>query len=192
MMTNHSPEAEPRQQGHVVSVSSAERHSFSKPVRPKIRLIAGLGVEKDAHAGATVRHRYRVKQDPAQPNLCQVHLIHVELFHQLSLEGFTIAPGDLGENITTQSVDLLSLPVDTQLRIGDSAVIQLTGLRTPCVQLDRLERGLMRAMKGVDSNGMPRPRCGVMAVVIASGEVMPGDEVRVTLPTEPHRKMQCV
>ena len=176
----------------VASVSLAPRHTFSKPVRPAIRLLAGLGVEHDAHAGETVRHRYRVKQDSTQPNLCQVHLIHEELFAELRLAGFIIGPGDLGENVVSRGLDLLSLPVETQLRIGSDAVVQLTGLRTPCVQLDRFQPGLMRAMKAVDKDGRQRPRCGVMGIVIASGNVIAGDAIDVRMPPEPHRRMQCV
>lgn len=94
----------------VISVSKSDEHTFSKQVLHSITLIAGDGVEGDAHCGKTVQHRSRVKADPTQPNLRQVHLIHSELFEELKEQGFDVAAADLGENITTRGIDLLSLP----------------------------------------------------------------------------------
>ncbi len=101
----------------VIAVSLCATHAFSKQVRPAIRLLKGLGVEGDAHHGVTVKHRSRVRQDPTQPNLRQVHLIHEELHDELRASGFAIGPGTMGENITTRGVDLLGLPTGTRLRL---------------------------------------------------------------------------
>ncbi len=129
----------------VVGVHAAPAHSFSKDSQDSIRLVEGLGVEGDAHLGRTVQHRSRVRRDPTQPNLRQVHLIHAELLDELAGLGFTVRPGDVGENITTRGVDLLALPRGTRLRLGASAVLEITGLRNPCRQLDTFTPGLMRA-----------------------------------------------
>ena len=132
--------------------------------------MAGLGVEGDAHAGVTVKHRSRIAKDPTQPNLRQVHLVHAELFDELRVNEFDIAPGDIGENITTQGVDLLGLPTGTILRLGQNAIVQVTGLRNPCVQLDRFREGLMAALLGRDEEGNLVRKAGVMGIVIADGE----------------------
>lgn len=163
----------------VVSVASDVTHRFSKPVREFVRLIAGYGIEGDAHAGAMVQHRYLAKRNASLPNLRQVHLIQAELFDALGLEGYAVHAGALGENITTRGVDLLALPLGTQLRLGATAIIELTGLRVPCSYIDKFKLGLKRKMiiRGADG---PPYRAGVMAVVIASGEVKPGDPVNVT------------
>src|SRR5262245_22811703 len=121
----------------VIAVGSSTTHSFSKSAQPQITVVAGLGVEGDAHAGVTVKHRSRVAKKPPQPNLRQVHLIHSELFAELAGKGFDVLPGQLGENITTQGIELLALPTGTELRIGADAVVRLTGLRNPCYQLDK-------------------------------------------------------
>lgn len=177
---------------HVVSVSSSPVHAFSKPVESSITLIAGLGVDGDAHCGVTVKHRSRVAQDPRQPNLRQVHLIHSELFAELADKGFRITPGQLGENITTAGVDLLSLPTDTVLHIGEQVALRLTGLRNPCAQLDGYRRGLTAAVLDRDPDGKLVRKAGVMSVVLAGGVVKPGDAIRVVLPAEPHRAMERV
>ena len=130
----------------VVSVNANGTHAFSKPNAREIALIAGQGVEGDAHCGVTVKHRSRVARDPTQPNLRQVHLIHIELFDELKAKGFSIAPGALGENISTAGIALLALPVDTELRLGETAIVKLTGLRNPCKQLDNFQAGLMSAV----------------------------------------------
>jgi MOSC domain-containing protein YiiM len=179
-------------QAQVVAVSLADRHRFSKQPQLSIRLLAGLGVEGDAHAGATVRHRSRVAIDPSQPNLRQVHLIHAELFDELRGAGFDLAPGQIGENITTHGLDLLALPLGTRLRIGTEAVVEATGLRNPCAQLDRFRPGLMAATLGRDAEGRLLRKAGIMGVVLAGGEVMPGDPIRVELPPAPHRRLERV
>ena len=177
---------------HVVSVSSSPVHAFSKPVDSSITLIAGLGVEGDAHCGMTVKHRSRVAQDPSQPNLRQVHLIHSELFAELADKGFQITPGQLGENITTAGVDLLSLPTDTVLHIGEQVALRLTGLRNPCAQLDGYQRGLTAAVLDRDADGKLVRKAGVMSVVLSGGVVQPSDPIRVVLPAEPHRALERV
>ena len=173
----------------ITAVSRSETHSFSKANQSAIRLVAGLGVEGDAHQGATVKHRYHVRRDPTAPNLRQVHLIPAELHDQLRRSGFQITPGQMGENITTRGVDLLSLPAGTRLRLGRGAVIEVTGLRSPCRQLDDFRPGLMSAVLDRDAAGRVVPRAGVMAVVVEGGEVRPGDPVHVELPPEPHRPL---
>ena len=176
----------------VVAVCSAGTHDFSKPVRDGIRLLAGLGVEGDAHSGRTVQHRSRVKRDPTVPNLRQVHLTHSELFGELRAAGFTVAPGELGENITTRDIALLALPAGTRLRIGHSAVVELTGLRNPCHQIDDFQPGLMAAVLGRDAAGGLVRKSGVMGIVIAGGEVRAGDAIGIELPAAPHRPLAPV
>ncbi|WP_285041306.1 MOSC domain-containing protein [Plantibacter sp. LMC-P-059a] len=163
----------------IVSVSSDDEHRFSKPRREAITLVAGLGVDGDAHFGATVQHRSRVRRDPTQPNLRQVHLIHRELFEEVDAE---VAPGELGENVTTEGLDLLALPTGAVLRLGSDAVVQVTGLRNPCVQIDRFEPGLLKQLVGTDAEGRTVRKAGVMGVVLAGGVVRPGDDVVVELP----------
>jgi len=179
-------------QASVLTVSRSATHSFSKPNRESIRLLAGLGVEGDAHAGETVKHRSRVKADPTQPNLRQVHLIQSELFDELKVKGFSVAPGELGENITTRGINLLSLPVGAKLQIGPSAVVEVTGLRNPCVQIDRFQKGLMKAVLDRDSEGSLILKAGVMGIVLAGGEVRPNDPISITLPPEPHCRLERV
>jgi MOSC domain-containing protein YiiM len=176
----------------VVAVSRSPAHSFSKPNVESIRLVAGLGIEGDAHAGETVRHRSRVKVDPTQPNLRQVHLIHAELFEELAAKGHSVAPGEMGENITTRGIDLLALPVGARLHLGASAIVELTGLRNPCVQIDRFQKGLMAAVLDRDGQGQLVRKAGVMGIVLTGGEVRPGDPVVVRLPPEPHRRLERV
>lgn len=178
--------------GTVLSVSISPSHTFHKSKCVSIRLLAGLGVEGDAHCGATVKHRSRVKADPTQPNLRQVHHIHAELFDELKTAGYRVLPGEIGENITTQGIDLLSLPVGTRLHIGESAIVELTGLRNPCMQLDQFQPGLMKALLGKADDGSLIRKSGVMGIVIDGGEVKPGDAIVVHLPPEPHRKMDRV
>jgi MOSC domain-containing protein YiiM len=176
---------------HVVAVGRAETHAFSKPTADAITLVAGLGVDGDAHAGATVKHRSRVKVDPTQPNLRQVHLIHAELFDELRGRGFAIAPGDMGENVTTWGLDLLGLPTAARLQIGE-AVIEVTGLRNPCRQLDAFRPGLMKAVLDRDAAGRIIRKAGIMGVVIAGGRIRPGDAIAVTLPPPPHHPLERV
>jgi MOSC domain-containing protein YiiM len=176
----------------VISVSLSGRHTFSKRRVDGITLLAGLGVEGDAHCGAAVKHRSRVAQDPSQPNLRQVHLLQAELFDELATRGFRVAPGDLGENITTRGIDLLALPAGTELRLGPSAIVRLTGLRNPCAQLDAFQPGLMAAVLDRASDGTLLRKSGVMGVVVDGGPVGPGDFLTVTLPPEPHRGLDRV
>jgi len=176
----------------VTAVSRSATHSFSKPNHEVIRLLAGLGVEGDAHLGTTVRHRSRVAKDPSQPNLRQVHLIHAELFDELEAQGFDVSAGAMGENITTRGIDLLGLPTGARLLIGKSAVIEVTGLRNPCVQIDRFRKGLMKAVLGKDEDGNLIRKSGIMGIVVEGGDIRPGDAVRAELPAGPHRPLQVV
>ena len=176
----------------VVAVSASSAHTFSKRGAAHIVLLAGLGVEGDAHCGVTVKHRSRVARDPTQANLRQVHLLHAEVFDELAAKGFTVAASDLGENITTRGLDLLALPMDTELRIGAAAVVRLTGLRNPCPQLDYFQSGLMSALLDRPAGGMLVRKAGVMGVVLASGPVCAGDQIQVRLPDEPHRPLERV
>ena len=178
--------------GLVTAVHRSATHTMSKPTRESIRLLAGLGVEGDAHLGVTVKHRSRVARDPSQPNLRQVHLIHAELIDALRASGFDVAAGQMGENVTTRGVDLLALPAGTRLHLGDAAVVEVTGLRNPCVQLDGIQPGLMAATLDRDERGELVRKAGVMGVVVASGEVRPGDAIRVELPPGPHRSLAPV
>ncbi len=176
---------------HVLAVSRSDRHGFSKQPATGITLLAGLGVDGDAHAGETVKHRSRIAVDPTQPNLRQVHLVHAELFDELKAKGFDIAPGDIGENITTLRIDLLGLPTGTVIGIG-TARIEITGLRNPCIQLDQFRPGLTAAVLGRDAEGRLVRKAGVMGIVRAGGLVRPGDAIHVALPAEPHRPLEKV
>jgi len=176
----------------VVAVHASRTHTFSKVQVLSITLLAGLGVEGDAHCGATVRHRSRVAKHAGQPNLRQVHLVHDELLSELAAGGFRVLAGHVGENITTRGVDLLRLPCGTLLRLGETAVVRLTGLRNPCVQLDRFQAGLMAAVLARDQRGRLVRKAGVMAVVTAGGVVYPGDKIQVVLPEPPHRPLAPV
>ena len=163
----------------VAAVHSNATHSFSKTTHLGIELIAGLGVRGDAHCGVTVKHRSRVAKDPTQPNLRQVHLIHEELFAEVSASGLQVQPGHMGENITTQGIDLLVLSAGTRLKIGSRAVIEITGLRNPCLQIERFQPGLLAAVLGHASNGSHVRKAGVMAIVIADGSIRAGDPITV-------------
>jgi MOSC domain-containing protein YiiM len=165
---------------------------MSKPPCERITLVAGLGVEGDAHMGETVRHRSRVAADPTVPNLRQVHLIHSELHDELHAAGFDVAPGQMGENVTTRGVDLLGLPSGARLHLGGAALVEVTGLRNPCVQLDGLRPGLMAATLDRDNEGKLVRKAGVVAIVLAGGEVAAGDAIRIELPPEPHSRLEPV
>ncbi|MFC7553350.1 MOSC domain-containing protein [Pseudoroseomonas wenyumeiae] len=179
-------------QGRIVSVGRSPAHGFSKPPCGSITLLAGLGVEGDAHAGAQVKHRSRVAADPTQPNLRQVHLFHAEMLAELAHRGFVLAPGDIGENVTTAGLDLLALPQDTLLHLGDEAVLRVTGLRNPCTQLDTFRPGLMRALLGRGAEGQVLRLAGIMAVVVRGGTLRSGDTLRAELPPPPHRPLDRV
>jgi MOSC domain-containing protein YiiM len=178
--------------GTVVAVSRSAGHTFSKPNEGSIRLVEGLGVEGDAHLGVTVKHRSRVAKDPTVANLRQVHLIHAELMDELEAAGFRLWPGAMGENVTTRGVDLLGLPTGAKLRLGDKAVIEVTGLRNPCRQLNDFQPGLMNATLDRDADGNLIRKAGIMGVVRAGGEVKPGDAIAVELPAAPHRRLEPV
>ncbi|MDB5502321.1 MAG: hypothetical protein JWR89_2223 [Tardiphaga sp.] len=176
----------------VLAVALRRGHHFSKTPALAIRLLTSLGVEGDGHSGALVQHRYDRRRDPTKPNLRQVHLIAAELLDELRGKGFEIAPGDLGENVTTTGLDLPALPAGTRLRLGEHATIELTGLRAPCVLMDRFQNGLKAATLDKAADGTPVLKAGVMAVVLADGDVRPGDTIAVMLPAEPHRAMVAV
>ena len=178
--------------GVVTSVHSSASHMLTKLPEKSIRLLTGLGVQGDAHLGATVKHRSRVARDPSQPNLRQVHLIHAELHDELRAAGFTLSAGQMGENVTTRGLDLLALPTGTRLLLGASAVVEVTGLRNPCAQLDRIQRGLMKAVLGRDEQGNLIRKAGIMGIVLSDGDVRPGDQIRAELPPEPHSPLDPV
>jgi MOSC domain-containing protein YiiM len=180
-----------RSDAHVIAVSRSGSHGPRKANERAIVLVEGLGVEGDAHAGTTVQHRSRVRRDPTQPNLRQVHLIHSELHEELREQGFDVSPGEMGENVTTRGIDLLSLPAGTRLRLGRDAEVEVTGLRTPCKQLEGIAPGLMAATLERRNGDLVR-QAGVMAVVVAGGEVRPGDPVAIDLPAEPRRALEPV
>jgi MOSC domain-containing protein YiiM len=178
--------------GTVTAVSIDAKHRFSKSNVLGIQLMAGVGVVGDAHAGATVKHRSRVARDPSAPNLRQVHLIHAELFDELREAGFDVTAGDLGENITTRGMDLLALPKGTRLLIGEEAIIEVTGLRNPCIQLDQFQAGLIKAVLDRDATGNLIRKAGIMGTVVQAGEVRPGNAIIADLPLEPHLPLQPV
>ena len=176
----------------VVAVSRSTAHTFSKANQDSIRLVAGLGVDGDTHSGVTVQHRSRVVQDPSQPNLRQVHLIHSELFEELQAAGFDISAGQMGENVTTRGVDLLGLPTGTRLTLGNQAIVEVTGLRNPCSQLDGFLPGLTAAVLGHDAEGNLIRKAGVMGIVLVGGEVSAGDNISVILPPKPSKPLERV
>ena len=178
--------------GIIETVHASATHTMVKASHPSIRLVAGLGVDGDAHAGGVVKHRSRVRRNPAAPNLRQVHLIGAELHEELAGRGFAVEAGRMGENITTRGLDLLALPTGTRLRLGSDAVVEVTGLRNPCVQLDGIHDGLMAAVLDRDADGALVRRAGIMSVVVADGEVRPGDTIDVELPAGPHRPLEAV
>lgn len=176
----------------VIAVARDDRHRFSKPVRDEIVLIEGLGVEGDAHAGTTVQHLSRVRRDPSTPNLRQVHLIHSELFALAEHRGHEVTPGQLGENLTTAGIDLLGLPRGARLHLGADAVVEVTGLRNPCTQINGLSEGLMKEFVYVDEAGDTVRLAGVMSIVLRGGVVRPGDGIRVVLPEGTPERLQAV
>ena len=179
--------------GRVVGVNMRAGHGIGKDGADRIRLVAGLGVEGDAHQGEKIQHRSRVRRDPTQDNLRQVHLIHAELHDELAAAGFAgLRPGQMGENVTTRGVDLLGLPAGARLRLGNAALVEVTGLRNPCKQLDEIQPGLMKATLGRDADGEVLRKAGVMGIVLAGGDVRPGDAVGVELPAGPHRALRPV
>jgi len=178
--------------GVVNAVSRSPGHTLVKTSEACVRLMAGQGVEGDAHQGATVKHRSRVARDPTAPNRRQVHLIHAELHDELRQKGFEVKPGQMGENITTSGLDLLGLAAGTRLHIGDTAIVEVTGLRSPCAQLDKIQPGLMAATLDRDAEGGLIRKAGIMGIVLAAGEVRPGDPIRAEPPPPPHRPLAVV
>jgi MOSC domain-containing protein YiiM len=176
----------------VEAVSRSASHGPMKANEDAIRLIAGLGVEGDAHAGTAVQHLSRVRRDPTQPNLRQVHLIHAELHEELAAQGLEVAPGAMGENVTTRGIELLGLPTGTRLRLGRDAIVEVKGLRNPCNQLNGVAPGLMDAVLDRGEDGKLIHKAGVMGVVLEGGEVRPGDSIEVDLPARPHVPLEPV
>ncbi|WP_423920011.1 MOSC domain-containing protein [Frigoribacterium sp. 2-23] len=188
MSAPHSDLAAPR----VVAVSRDDEHRFSKPPVDEIVLVEGWGVEGDAHAGTTVQHRSRVARDPSQPNLRQVHLLHAELFDEVAEAGHSVAPGQMGENVTTRGIDLLGLATGTELHLGDEAVVRVTGLRNPCQQINDFDPGLLKAVLGRNDDGVVERKGGVMSVVVRGGVVRAGDRVRIVAPAGEPAPLQPV
>jgi MOSC domain-containing protein YiiM len=178
--------------GVVVAVCRSATHSMRKDACDAIRIVEGLGVEGDAHAGRTVQHRVRVARDPSAPNLRQVHVIHEELHDELRAAGFQVTPGVMGENVLTRGIDLLALPTGALLHLGESAVLRVSGLRNPCTQLDQVQPGLMSAVLDRDADGALVRKAGVMCVVVVGGDVRPGDRVGIALPETPHEALRPV
>lgn len=176
----------------VLVVGRSKTHTFSKVAEDKINLQEGLGVEGDAHNGKKVQHLSRMKIKPIPANLRQVHLIHAELFEELREAGFTVQPLQLGENVTTQGLDLLNLPTGARLNLGDEAVVEITGLRNPCPQIENFQPGLLEKMTTRSPEGKLIRKSGVMGIVIAAGCVKGGDTIQVRLPPEPHRPLKVV
>lgn len=189
-----TPSALPPASGHprVLAVARDDRHRFGKPLQEDIELVAGLGVVGDAHAGATVKHRSRVRRDPSVPNLRQVHLMPAELFDHLEERGYRVGPGELGENVTTRGVDLLRLPRGARLRLGADAEVELTGLRNPCVQINGHSDGLMGELVRRDDDGQVVRLAGVMSIVITGGVVRSGDAIRVEVPASATAPLEVV
>ncbi|MFN0186914.1 MAG: MOSC domain-containing protein [Aquabacterium sp.] len=177
---------------HVTAVHRCAVHVFSKDAVAAIELVAGLGVRGDAHAGVTVRHRSRVARDPTQPNLRQVHLLQAELLDELRLQGLDVQPGQLGENITSRGMALLALGTGTRLRLGDDAVVEVTGLRNPCAQIEAFKPGLLAAVLGRTPDGALVRKAGVMAVVIRGGLLRPSDPITLIEAPLPYRPLEPV
>ena len=176
----------------VAAVSRSEKHSFSKETLGAINLIENFGVEGDSHAGETVQHIFLAKKDPSRKNIRQVHLIQAELFSELKDKGFSVSPGQLGENITTKGIDLLGLPVGCKLHIGEQAIIKLTALRNPCAQVENFQKGMLKEVISKDNQGSIIRKAGVMAVVLTGGIVKPGDVINLELPEAPHEKLEYI
>lgn len=176
---------------HVVAVARRDGHHFSKHRVESIHLVAGHGVATDGHAGATVQHRSRVRRDPTQPNLRQVHLLAAELLDELRSQGYDVAAGELGENVTTRGLDILALPRGTVLHLG-GATIEVTGLRNPCYQIDTFRCGVLSAVVERGADGSVIRKAGIMGVVTGTGHVCPGDRIELVLPDGGHHRLEPV
>jgi MOSC domain-containing protein YiiM len=179
-------------QGQVVAVSRSAKHGVGKVPQETIRLLDGLGVEGDAHAGKTVQHVYRKRLDPGAPNLAQVHFLHRELFDEPAVQGFALKAGTLGENVLTEGLDLINLPTGTLFHIGAGVVVEISGIRDPCRQIDAVAKGLMKTLLARDAAGSLVRKAGIMGIVVTGGIVRPGDAIGVTLPPKPHRRLEVV
>ena len=178
--------------GKVHSLSISPQHTFSKVLTNQVEVIKGIGIKGDAHAGITVKHRSRVAKDPNQPNLRQIHLIHLELLKDLVQKGYTVQPGDLGENITTEGISLLDLPKDSILTFGETVKVQITGLRNPCHQIDKFQKGLLKEVVGRNEAGEIIRMAGIMGIVLEGGKISVNDEIQITYPPNPHQKLERV
>ncbi len=178
--------------GIITALHLSPTHTMRKYPQETLTLLKGLGVEGDAHNGETVKHRSRVAQDPTQPNLRQVHLIHFELHKTLKDNGFFVESGQMGENITTEGIDILALPKGTILHIGHTAAVEITGLRNPCYQLNGIQDGLMQAVLGRDDAGNLIRKAGIMGIVLESGLIKVGDTINVELPEKPYVALERV
>jgi MOSC domain-containing protein YiiM len=179
-------------QPFVLGVFASRKHDFSKPACDSVTLIEGLGIEGDAHLGVTVQHLYDIRRDPTRPNYRQVHLIQAELLDEVNGKGFRVEPGDLGENVSTRGIDLLALPTGTKLHLGDVAIIEVTGLRNPCHQIDTFQKGLQAVVNAKAEGGGTIRRAGVMSVILKGGVVRPNDPIAVELPSGPHKPLKPV
>jgi len=180
------------QNSKVHALSISEQHTFSKNLVNEVVVIAGIGIKGDAHAGVTVKHRSRVAKDPTQPNLRQIHLIHLELLSDLKTKGYIVKPGDLGENITTTGISLLDLPKDTILTIGENVEIQITGLRNPCHQIDKFQKGLLKEVVGKNDAGEIVRMAGIMGIVLKGGIIKVNDTIQIAYPDLPYQKLERV
>lgn len=176
----------------VHSLSINPEHTFSKMLTNQVEVIKGIGIKGDAHAGVKVKHRSRVAKDPNQPNLRQIHLIHLELLNDLAQKGYTVKPGDLGENITTEGISLLDLPRDSVLTFGKKVKVQITGLRNPCHQIDKFQKGLLKEVVGRNEAGEIIRMAGIMGIVLEGGTIQVNDEIKIKLPALPHQKLERV
>ena len=179
-------------QARVIAVASDSDHNFSKPTQPVITLVAGIGVQGDAHAGKTVQHLSDKKKNPAAPNLRQVHLIHAELFDELAVQGITVLSGQMGENVVTRGIDILNLPQGAEFHFPSGAVIQITGLRSPCKKLNTIHPELLKAVVEKRADGSVSKKTGVMSVVLTGGDIHEGDDINVVLPEGTHKPLECV
>ena len=178
--------------GSVIAVCSRDAHLFSKENRVEIELIKNFGINGDAHAGMYVKHRSRVKKNPKQLNLRQVHLIPIELLDEMKQHGYDLHPGDLGENITTSGIDLINLPLNSQINIGEEVILEVRGLRDPCKQIEDFKSGLLKKMITKDADGNLIRKTGIMTIVLGGGIVKPNDKIEVVLPKKPYHKLEVV